>query len=387
MQGKYSSWVRLAAAWGARFRVVHRLRGVVDWEPLSHPKPGCTALIGMCHRLPDVLLANLRCLAAARWPALTKAIVVVDSTRGSLPDDLVTKAGQVSEGFEVSFSYYSEAQARLAEELKLPYVFSWLSWCIAIAQCETTHALIHDYDALVFRDSLKRRYQTFVQSGADVQGIRWYSGNGIVPEDRLATTFEAFASVPWMRARPPLALFNRIGYRRGRSVDYDTLLWLQDVRTPLSRRTISEMREDELVHPSQMIHQYTMFRRSPGKALPCFSMPMIPFFDFLSGKQAALRNATRRLRLAKGRVVDLFGDGTLVNLSMLTRPEVDWALKQMVAAALLLDISPFRDLHDYGRSLYETIEAQTREVWEGDFTPPQRDWIQHSEQTPLAEEA
>ena len=44
------------------------------------------------------------------------------------------------------------------------------------------------------------RYREFVESGVFVQGIRWYQNNGIRPEDRLATTFEAFIDVPWALA-------------------------------------------------------------------------------------------------------------------------------------------------------------------------------------------
>jgi hypothetical protein len=234
MEGKYRSWPQLLAAWGYRQWIRTRIARAIRWSPSGADEPGCTALIGMCHRLPDVLLGNLRCLDAASWPELREAIVVVDSVKGCLPPGLEDAARKLCTRFEVKFLYYDEAQARLTERLRLPYVFSWLSWSIALSHCRTRTALLHDYDALVLDESLARRYRSFAASGAAMQGIAWYSLNGVVPADHLATTFEAFLDVPWVRGFPPLAMFNQVGLREGRSRDYDTLLELQHLHTPLA---------------------------------------------------------------------------------------------------------------------------------------------------------
>jgi hypothetical protein len=378
MRGKYSSWPKFFAAYGIREILRLRLRNAVSWQPLQQPEPGCTAIIGMCHRLPEVLLGNLRCLHAAAWPELTRAIVVVDAQRGSIPAALEAQAVEICSKFKLEFRYYTPAQAALTERLRLPYVFSWLSWSIALAECTTAQVFIQDYDALVFGDALQRRYAEFVKSRAAVQGIQWYHGAGFTAEDQLATTFEAFVDTAWIRSRHPLDIFQKIGYRDGASRDYDTLLYLQHVRTPVERRTIAAMAPADLVHPSQMIHQFTMFRRFPGKALPCFSIPMIPFFGFLSGKTSALADAIGRLDERTGQVVNFFGDGTRANFALLERPQVDWALKQMVQACLRLEIQPFADLYRYGERLYAVAGVESDAVWLGDFTEAQRSWIERS---------
>jgi hypothetical protein len=378
MRGKYRNLLQLGAAWAVRARLRRRIENVVSWESTRALDPGCTAIIGMCHRLPRVLLANLRCLAQASWPALCRVVVVVDGPHGCVPQEVLDEALRLKVPFSLSISYYSPEQAALSEAIQLPYVYSWMSWCIGIAQCRTEALLIHDYDALVFQDALRSRYEAFVDSGVLVQGIKWYEGNGVRAEDRLATTFEAFVDTAWVRQVPPLALFNKIGYRRGFSVDFDTLLWLQDAKTPFHKRASVGMSDRTLVHPSQMIHQYTMFRRHPGKALPCFSMPMIPFFEWLSGRPEALRGASRRLEGASGRIVDLFGDGTRVNLSHLAKDQIDWALKQMVQASLHLDLPPSGDLYDYGKHLYDLARIPAADIWQGDFTDLQRAWIERA---------
>ena len=92
--------------------------------------------------------------------------------------------------------------------------------------------------------------------------------NGVKEDDRLATTFEAFADAAWLRSQRPIDLFNKVRAVNGRSIDFDITLESQHRLLKPEERTILPMRQDQLVHPSQMIHQYTMFRHSPGKALP-----------------------------------------------------------------------------------------------------------------------
>ena len=263
----------------------------------------------------------------------------------------------------------------LTEQLRLPYVYSWLSWSIALGHTRTRVALLHDYDALVLDRSLLARYREFVSAGAAIQGIRWYEGNGVKADDRLATTFEAFLDVGWLRSFQPIEMFNQIGVVKGVSRDYDTLLEIQHRHTPSARRAVVGMGEASLVHPSQMIHQYTMFRKQPGADLPSFSIPMIPFFAFLSGRLDALPAATARLRQARSRVLDFLGDGTLVSFARLDTGSVDWALKQMVRVCVHRNIPPFGALYDYGAALYTSAGARESKLWSGDFTIEQRQWI------------
>ena len=378
MEGKYNNWPRYLGAYAYRQWIRKRIEGMVSWSAAGAVQPGCTALIGMCHRLPDVLLGNLSCLNAASWPELTEAIVVVDSTEGCLPKGLEAAAQAACTNFKVRFLYYSAKQAKLTEELCLPYVFSWLSWSIALSHCTTRSAMLHDYDALVLGDTLARRYYAFVESGAAIQGVRWYQVNGITAEDRLAGTFEAFLDVPWLRSFRPIQMFNQVGYAGGRSRDYDTLLDIQHRHTAVSRRTVIDMDEESLVHPSQMIHQYTMFRRSPGSALPCFSIPMIPVFELLSGKQDALGTAAKRINAANGKIVDFFGDGARINLAQLDTASVDWILKQIARVCMARQIGPFRDFADYGTALYKLAASPDDKAWLGDFTALQRTWIDQS---------
>lgn len=376
MQGKYSNRIKHAAAWIHYENMRRKLASLVQWLPLSDPEPGCTAIIGMCSRLPFALDANLRCLYAARWAELRRIVIAVDATRDSFPHIDEQRLRATYPGIDIDVVYYCSEQSAAAERLKQPFVYSWMSWCIALAQVRTRDVLIHDYDALVFGSTLADRHRELVRSGAKFQGVSWYQVNGFVPEDRLGTTFEAFADATWLRSLPPVSLFNKVGLKNGRSVNYDTTLEIQDRLLSLEERACVPMNLDELVHPSQMIHQYTMFRKFPAKVLPSFSMPMLPFFAHLAGNLDALARASASLNAGVRDAVDLAGDGTRMNLAQLSTGQVDWLLKQMLQAMLALRLSPDLVLYEYGTALYDHVGTPRALQWRGDFTGAQRDWIE-----------
>ena len=344
---------------------------MVDWEPLIDPDAGCTAIIGVCSKLPDVLMANLRCLSSSRWPELKRVLAVVDCEKCAFPAGVEQAVIAAFPELNVEFLYYSTYQSTFAELLKPPYIYSWLSWCIALKYTRTSHVLLHDYDALVIGPKLGERYRCFAASGMKVQGIKWYQSNGVETDDHLATTFEAFMDTAWLRNSQPLTLFNKLRVVRGRSIDFDTTLDLQHRLLGPEQRTIMPMKQDELVHPTQMIYQYTMFRRSPAVALPCFSIPMIPFFYYLSGRNEAIVHATRALEAAKRENVDLLGDGTRINLSKLNVAHVDWSLKQIVQACVALLLVPDHRIYLYGHALYGVVGTPIGDIWRGDFTERQ----------------
>jgi hypothetical protein len=375
VDGKYKSLASFSAAYAARQYTRFRIRKAVKWEKPGPLEVGCTVIVGMSHRLPGVLIGNLRCLWRNRWTQLKRVIVVVDSTADGLPQSLVRRAKMEFREPSLEFVFYSKEQSELAGKIHLPYMYSWLSWCIGLSIANTSHVFIHDYDALIVKNVLGKRYERFARSRASIQGIGWYSANGIEASDRLAQTFEAFLDLAWVRNFSPIALFNQVALRNWRTRDYDTLLEVQDRFTPSHARDIVEMGEDVLVHPSQMVHQYTMFHRSPGKALPCFSVAMIPFFNWLSGDEAALDSATRRLLAESPFRLNLLGDGTQFNLAQLDTLTVDWNLKQMINACEGLGIAPFGDLIAYGDALYSITKTSNESSWTNGFSSTHLDWI------------
>jgi hypothetical protein len=374
MRGKYKNQLTHRLATWHREWLRRRVARLIDWEPLSEAETGCTAIMGACSKLPDVLLPNLRLLYASRWPELRRVIVVVDCEKCPFWERIEIEVRSAFPDLEIECLYYSASQAAFAESQKLPFIYAWLSWCIALKRTNTAHVLFQDYDALLLGPTLGERYRIYLSSGARVQGVTWYQNNGVEAEDRLATTFEAFMDTVWLRSSHPVALFNKLRMVEGRSIDFDITLDLQRLLSP-EQRTIAPMKLEELVHPSQMIHQYTMFRRSPARVLPCFAMPMIPFFGYLSGRSGALDHAIRELTVGKRDNLNLLGDGTRINLSRLDIAHVDWSLKQIVEVCLAVSLVPDHKIYLYGQALYRVVGTPAEDIWRGDFNRRQRIWI------------
>jgi len=375
VNGKYQS---KAAFWFARAQrecLRTLLRGLVRWPMRSELEPGCTAIIGMCSRLPEVIEANVACLHAVRWPELRRVVIAVDGKRGCLAPGLEARVQTLLGDLPCEFVYYTPLQSRIAELVALPYVYAWLSWAIAIGRVETESLLIHDYDALLLTDSVAACYREFRTNGAVMQGVRWYKNNGIEDSDRLAATFEAFVDLRWLRRFAPIRMFHQVGSLGGRFVDFDILLELQANAARPDQRTVVPLQESDLTHPSQMIHQYTMFRREPAGRLPCYSIPMIPFFAWLGGNKGALESATALLRPEASHDVRLLGDGVRVNLALLRAEHVDWLLKQMLQACVSLRVLPARDLLEYGEALYGVAGVPAHERWRNHFLADQLAWV------------
>lgn len=355
----------------------YQISKLVSWEPLPPLEEGCTAIIGMCSRLPYILGANLYCLNNSQWEDLKEVIITVDAEEGALPEGFEDEIVRRFPRLNVTFLYYNRQQAEFTAKISDPFIYSWLSWAICLNHVRTKTVLIHDYDALVLgRNALKKRYNAFLESGAKIQGIVWYKGNGFVAADQITTTFEAFIDPNWIRSFPPIMGYNKVGLFKGRKVDYDTYLDIIANHTPASHNTMIPMSEEELVHPSQMITQYMRFRNSPGKALSCFSVIMIPFFYFLSGQKNAIANATQALRLENPKRVNLLSDGVRINLAQLETEMVDFMLKLMIQVLLTYKISHFKELIDYGTALYNACKTPPEQIWVGDFTDAQREWIE-----------
>lgn len=355
----------------------YKISKLFSWKPLPPLEEGCTAIIGMCSRLPYVLGANLYCLNNSQWKDLKEVIITVDAEKGALPDGFEDDILQQFPQLNVTFFYYNHQQAEFTAKVNDPYIYSWLSWGTCMNHVRTKTVLIQDYDALVLSgQALEKRYHAFIESGAKIQGITWCKISGFEEQDHLATTFEAFVDVNWIRSFPPVMGYNRVGFLKGRKVDYDTYLDIQANHTPENQRTIIPMSQEELVHPSQMITQYMRFRNSPGKPLPCFSVIMAPFFYFLSGQENAITNATQALQQENPTRVDLLSDGVLINLSQLETKAVDFMLKLMIQVLVTHQKSPFKALIDYGTALYQACKTPPEQIWVGDFTATQREWIE-----------
>ena len=110
MKGKYTNRIVHALANARREMLRSRIQHLVEWEPLSQPEEGCTAIIAVCSKLPDVLIANLRCLSSSRWPNLKRVILVFDCIRGSYRDESEQNIVNAFQELTIDFFYYAPRQ-------------------------------------------------------------------------------------------------------------------------------------------------------------------------------------------------------------------------------------------------------------------------------------
>jgi hypothetical protein len=242
----------------------------------------------------------------------------------------------------------------------------------------TKSFFIHDYDALILGDFLKDRYRNFINGKKIIQGIYYYQANGITPEDKLVCTFEAFVDTQWVKSYPPVSMFNKLGFINERSVDFDTFLFMEQNYTTESKREIIPMSEEELIHPAQMIHQYTIFQKFPGRPWNCAALVMIPFFLSLK-EPSILGEAVKRIKLSGSKVIDLLGDGCLINFSTLSLKHLEIMLRLMIQGYVKFNIKPSQDFYNYGNAFYNLIDLPEPKRWKIGETKEQKKWVEDLE--------
>jgi hypothetical protein len=269
---------------------VHLLiRDAVSWEPLRDPIDGYSVVIACMKSLAPVAVANLRRCAGQEGPGLRELILVFDCPSQDIPDSVVRAADEAARMVKVRLLGYDHRCARVSRMINWGWVYSWLSWSIAIAGARTRAVIIHDLDAIPLDPGLfERLYRNWTEECAEFCGIRRYRGNGVTEDMGLVTTFELVLDAAFVRSRfRPFDLFNKLRLVDGRIIDYDTMLLAQSQ----ARRALRPIDESQLVHPSQLICNYTdlVAGRSRFRAR-VNTLPMLPYYFYLGGEAALLES-------------------------------------------------------------------------------------------------
>ncbi|MBX3357078.1 MAG: hypothetical protein KF745_01490 [Phycisphaeraceae bacterium] len=326
MNGKYTSSTKYVAARAKRAVLRTMLRRLVSWTPLEAPQPGYTVLIACKCEIQGMLGINLRFLASQNAPNLREVLIVLDRTREAAGPELESSIRAQFPSLPLRFLYYSDRQARVADRIAWGWVYSWLSWSKGIAAARTRYVLLQDFDALLLGPNiLEDRFAEIQRRGHQFLGVSFYQGNGVEPTDRLATTFELMFDAQFVRRQfKPIDLFNHITVHNGRSVDFDTLLYAQSRHGTSSVLPIDE---EHMVHPSQMICQYTDLHHRRGYVPPLANnLLLIPYYIYVSGEDTLFNQHAAALRDSRGKSVEIFGRPT--DCSRLTPVHAQWITKQ-----------------------------------------------------------
>lgn len=360
MQGKYQNSLKFHIARWQRGVLRLMLRRLVDWQSLAAPEPGYSVIIGALATMPEVARANLRMLERQNTDHLREVIIVFDQPRETLPPEFERDLQAAYPRLPLRCLFYNRAQARRLRLIGWGWCYSWLSWCLGIAACRTRHALLHDLDALLLRpDILEQRYQAIRRVGHEFLGRGFYNGNGIHRADGLAVTFELMFDAQWVRRMfRPIELFNRIGWFRGRRVEFDTFLHAQASR---GRIDVLPIDPEDLVHPSQVFCQYTELANRPRYVPPeANNLPMLPYLLHLGGHPHVLARETEALgRCAPGQAM-LFGRP--LDVSRLSARHWHWLITQVsrVERAVVGQLRP--EVHAYFDALRRLILEPTEPV-------------------------
>jgi hypothetical protein len=304
---KYHSALGYLAARARRVPLRLALADLVRWEPQRDPEPGYTIAIAAMRDLAEVCLANLELVGRMNLGSARALLVVMDCTADELPDGFVERASDLVPQVPVRVLTYDRPQHRVSHFIDWGWVYSWLSWCKAIAAAPSRYVLLHDLDAMPLDpDLFERQYRAIEASDAAFLGVKWYTSSGFKPDDRLATTFEMILDAAFVRSHfTPIDAFNDHGIARPmqgvppRYMDYDTFLMMQQ---RAARTDVAPIPDDAMVHPSQLICQYTdLLSGRARRPHPRCNLPILPYYLHLGGNPDPLRLIIESLSNAEQR--------------------------------------------------------------------------------------
>jgi len=291
---------------GRRSPMLLLLRTLLSWEPLAKPATGYTVVIACMLTLPEVVLANLSALERCEFAEAREIILVFDCELRSVPEDVKNAVARVAKRVPTRILGYSPRQLRAARKIDWGWVYAWLSWCIGISAASTRRVQLHDLDALVLDSKLFDHVHAHAErEKLHFLGIRYYEGNGVTGAMKLPMTFELSLDAVWLRATfHPFDLFNKLRIVDGRVIDFDTMLWVE-WQSPA--RNVLPTSETQILHPSQMICNYTDLRCGRAISRERHNLLMLPWFLHLGGNSGPLGVAAEQLKVPGTETVSVLG--------------------------------------------------------------------------------
>jgi hypothetical protein len=313
MDNKLSTLIRFKRKEWKRFPMHLLLHGLVSWEQLDDPAPGYTVVIASMAALAPLVTANLRLVARQVNTRMQELILIVDCPDDRIPDTIREAVRECSELIRIRVLGYSGWQNFVARQLNWGWVYSWLSWSLAIAHTATRAVIIHDLDALpIYPRLFESLYDNWLDERAEFCGISRYRGNGVTEEMNLVTTFELVVDASYLRERfRPFDLFNKLRLIEGRLADLDTMLYVQ---MQSRRRALCHVCETQLVHPSGVICQFTDFvaGRTAFKER-CHNLLMLPYLFYLGGDSTMLSAIGQQVARETSKTIRFLGRELYIN--------------------------------------------------------------------------
>lgn len=338
---------------------------LAHWRPLEQALPGYSVIVGCSVDLVSILRANLQLLARQHRDHLERVILVFDRrAEDARPKVEPEIREQFGSRLPIEFVYYNHAQDWAMRALDWGWTYCWLNWVLGVAACRTRYAVIHDLDAMLLRpDLIEKQYLAARDASAAFCGTSYYHCNGIEEDDHLLTTFEMICDVERLRARcRPIDLFNLPARWKGRRIEFDTFLWPQ--ARPDAPGLLRPIDPRDMVHPSQMICQYTFVRGRDGYVPPANNnILMLPYFMELGGDGRTMRQQRAAIDRADGSLLECFGRP--VDFAKFTPTHAAWLKEQglRLDAAVHGEVRPqVRDYFDAVAGFAERVAGQDQQA-------------------------
>jgi hypothetical protein len=131
--------------------------------------------------------------------------------------------------------------------------------------------------------------------------------------------------VPFVREKfKPIDVFNHVTTHQGKTVDFDTFLYCQ---AQGGKKLVLPIPEPDMVHPSQVICQFTDLANRPNYVPPARNnLPFIPYFMYVAGEPDLLRQTKSAMESAPGKAFEFFGKR--MDVQKLDQIHMNWIRKQ-----------------------------------------------------------
>jgi hypothetical protein len=357
LKGKYTNPIKYSLAKTQRAAMRLVLRRLAAWRPLENPEAGYTAIIGCNGQLAAMIGADLKMLSCQDRENLKNIVIVIDRPKSEITFPVEQSMRDKYPELPLQFAYYSPTQTRILNAIGWGWAYAWLSWSTGIALTKTRYALLQDFDAILINpDALEQRYGAIVERGDQYLGDRWYSGCGVELDDRLVMTPELmFDAVHVRNHHRPIDLFNHVTIHHGRTVDFDTFLYAQ---SKAGKKSVLPIAEEDMVHPSQMICQFTHLMAGRGTLAPDRNnLLLVPYFMYVGGEQATLAQQHSLLRACDGKTVPFFGKP--LEIGQLTQPHRAWMRKQAYRLEIAFHGAVRHDVEAYFDTLDHVVVQKT----------------------------
>lgn len=327
-QGKYTSPAKFYFVKSYRSLLRAALLPLMSWKKLENPKPGYTITVASHWRFPHMLEASFLFLSQQDLTNMQRTVCSIDAPKNSDWADAEVRMKQKFPELKLEFLYQTTLQSKVLRIINWGWVDCWLSFCKGIAASETRYVFLHDNDAMLLdRTMIETRYRTISDRGDVFLTGKWYNGNGLDDSDRFAYTPALFFDAQFIRNNcHPIECFNYVCKINGKMVDLDILHQCQ-IKT--DKRSILPINfQEQWVHPSQVISQYTYLVQQNGWTPPRHNnLFFIPYFEYLGGAEDTLKDATNSLMSTQGTSVKLFGYS--IDISNMDDVHMGWIRKEI----------------------------------------------------------